>query len=208
MPDVEPRVSVSGAMETKVEYLRHMAAVLYNPRRALRALKHHPSRMRYGVVSLFLHSFLAMAKQLYFHLINQPVAPPPFLNVPAKQAWLYSAYFQIPVDFVQAIVFAGSVTLIAPLVEGDGSFEGQFSLYSCGFVPPTVVLMIGTLLLNLIGLSGTVLWSVFFGAVMVWITALICLTVSVAQGVDYKRALACGLMGTILSLAISLTYIR
>jgi hypothetical protein len=172
------------------------------------ALKGHPCRLRYGMASLIVHCVVAVAKQMYLHCTGQPVSPEPFLNIPLDQAWLWSAWLQVPVDFLQAIVFAGTVTLLAPLIKGRGSFEGQFSLYAFGFVPPTIILMLGTLLLRLLGLSDTVLWWLCFSSVSVWILAVIILTVSVEQQVDYKKAIACGLAGFIPSLAISLTYIR
>jgi hypothetical protein len=91
---------------------------------------------------------------------------------------------------------------------GSGNFKTQFSLFAFGFVPPTLALMIGTLVLTLVGLSGTLLWWIFFCAVSFWIFAVICLSVSVGQNLEYKKAILCGSIGVVPSLAVALTFIR
>lgn len=191
-----------------MRYLHDLAGVIYRPQQVLTALKHDPRRVRYGVATLLLHSVVAVGKQLYFHATGQPVAPAPFLRIPAEQTWLFSAFFQVPTDFVQAIVFAGTVVLVSPLFRGSGDFRTQFGLYAFGFVPPTLVLMIGTLALTLAGLSGTAPWWIFFCAVSFWIFAVICLSVSIGQGLKYKEAILCGSIGLVPSLAVALTFIR
>lgn len=42
-------------------------------------------------------------------------------------------------DFLQAVIFAGVVTLVARLFKGKDAFEGQFSLYDIAFVPASIL---------------------------------------------------------------------
>ncbi|MEW6094880.1 MAG: hypothetical protein AB1531_13045 [Chloroflexota bacterium] len=191
-----------------MSYLKTLLGVLYAPRRTLAALKVHPRRVRFGLYTLLLHSAVAITKQLYFHFTGQPVVPAPLLAIPPEQGWLYIAYFQVPTDLLQAIVFAGCVSLVAPALGGRGTFSGQFSLFAVGFVPPTIVLMLGTWAITLFSESGTPLWWLFFIAVSLWILVTILLAVVVEQDLDFGRAFLAALTGFIPSLTLSLTYIR
>ncbi len=182
--------------------------VLVRPVAALGDLEAHPLRLRYAAGSLVLHSIIAISKQLYYHFIGQPVAPPPFLAIPERQTWLWSAVFQLPTDFCQAILFAGTVALLARFAGGKGTFEGQFSLYAFAFIPPTIVLMLGTLILAWVVGSGTPLWSAFFIAVSLWIVVTICRAVQVEQQVSPRRAIPLALVALIPTVGLSLTYIR
>jgi hypothetical protein len=164
--------------------------------------------MRYAAVMLIIHSIVAISKMLYFHATGQPVMPPPFLAIPVRYGWLYSAYLQIPIDFVQAIVFAGTVTLFAPLLGGKGSFRGQFSLYALAFVPPTIILILATFALTLLGLGETLVWWLVFVSIFLWILASIVEAVSIEQDLNHLRAIAVSCIGFVPAIGISLTYIR
>jgi len=127
--------------------------------------------------------------------------------VPTGEGWLWSAYLQIPVDFAQAVLFAGIVSLVAPLLGGKGSLAGQFSLYTLAFAPPTVVLMLGTLLCP-VSLAGTVLFWVLFLGVSLWVIASVCLAVSVEQEWGMRTAVPVAFCALAPSVALALTYIR
>ncbi len=193
---------------TATPYLGLFGRVLISPVAALGELKAHPLRLRYAVVTLVLHCVIAIAKQLYFHFIGQPVAPPPFLALPERETWFWSAVFQFPTDFSQAILFAGTVTLLAPFAGGKGTVEGQFSLYAVAFIPPTIALMLGTLLLTWIVGTGAPLWTAYFIAVSLWILVMVCLAVRVEQQLSLRRAIPLALVALIPTLGLSLTYIR
>lgn len=189
-------------------YLRLVGSLLIRPRRTLIALKSCDSQLGYAITSLLVHSAFAIAKQIYFHSLQVPPAPEPFLRIPSERTWLYSAYFQIPVDFMQAILFAGVVSLVAPLVGGRGSFKGQFSLFSFGFAQPTILLILGTFILSMLGLGGTVVWWIYFVGVMLWILAVIWLSVRTEQATDPRATTLLTLVAFLVSIGLSLTYIR
>jgi hypothetical protein len=191
-----------------VLYLRLVGSLLLHPKKALTELKANEARLRLAVTSLLVHSAFAGAKQLYFHLRQVPVVPEPFLRIPTESGWLYSAIFQVPVDFAQAILFAGIVTLLAGLFGGKGSFKGQFSLFAFGFVPPVLFLIVGTFALSALGLGGTLVWWAYFVGVMLWDLVFIYLTVRVEQEVSVPAGMFCTLAGFASSLGLSLTYIR
>ena len=98
--------------------------LLTRPLEALRAVKQDPAGLRYGLVSLLVHSAVAGTKMLYLHLAQVPAVPGPWLRIPRDQTWLYSLVFQVPVDLLQSVLFAGVVTLVARPFGGKGSFEG------------------------------------------------------------------------------------
>jgi hypothetical protein len=150
--------------------------LLTRPRETLRAVGQDPAKLRYGLVSLFVHSAVAGSKMLYLHLQQVPPVPGPWLQVPPDQTWLYSLLFQVPVDLLQSVLFAGVVTLVARLFGGKGSFEGQFALYGFAFPPVNVLLIVGTWALSLRGLLGTPLWIGYFVVVLLWDLALIALS--------------------------------
>ena len=133
-------------------------ALLVRPSETLHAVKRDPAKLRYGLVSLLVHSAVAGSKMLYLHLQKVPPVPGPWLRIPVDRTWLYSLAFQVPVDLLQSVLFAGVVTLVARPYRGKGSFEGQFALYGFAFAPVNVLLIVGTWALSLLGLSGTFVW--------------------------------------------------
>ncbi|MGD2251728.1 MAG: YIP1 family protein [Anaerolineales bacterium] len=182
--------------------------MLVRPRSALRAVKNHDRLLVYAVVSLLVHSVVAVVKQLTFHFQNLPAQPPPFLRIPAEETWLYSTYLQIPVDFLTAIIFAGVVTLAAKLFKGKGSFEGQFGLYAVAFTPPMIITMVATFLLTLIGYGEHPIWLVVFAAGLAWVLSLIYLSVEVEHEIGIGGTAICTLAGFLPSIGFALTYIR
>lgn len=189
-------------------YIRLFGSMLARPRSALRAAKNHDRLLIYAVVSLLVHSVVAVIKQLTFHFQSLPAQPPPFLRIPAEQTWLYSAYFQVPVDFLTAIIFAGVVTLAAKLFRGKGSFEGQFGLYAVAFTPPMIITMATTFLLTLIGHGEHPIWLVVFAAGLAWVLGLIYLSVETEQEISLGASVLCMLAGFFPSIGFALTYIR
>ena len=194
--------------ERGVEYLRLVRLLVVSPRQALVALDEHPRRVAFGVITLLLHSFVAMTKQLYFDATGVPVVPPPFLAIPASKGWLASAILQIPVDFAQAVLFAGVVALVAPALGGRGDMPRQFASYSFGFAIPTIVLILATWTITLVGMHGALAWWVVFVAVCLWILALIVLSVCVAQSLRLVPGFLTALAGLLPALALTLTYVR
>lgn len=189
-------------------YIRLFGSILVRPRSAMRAIKNHDRLLVYAMVSLMVHSVVAVVKQLTFHFQNLPPEPPPFLRIPAEETWLYSAYFQIPVDFLTAIIFAGVVTLVAKRFKGKGGFEGQFGLYAVAFTPPMIITMATTFLLTLIGYGQHPIWLVVFAAGLAWVLSLIYLSVEAEQEISMGASLLCMLAGFFPSIGFALTYIR
>lgn len=185
-----------------------MGLLIIKPRQALVALDEHPHKVLFGVVSLLLHSFTAMMKQLYFDATGVPVVPPPFLAIPVAKGWLVSAILQIPVDFAQAVLFAGIIALVAPVLGGRGDMPRQFAAYAFGFTLPTTVLILATWAITLAGMHGAPIWWVVFIAICLWILALIILSVCVVQRLRLAPGLLIALTGLLPALALSLTYIR
>jgi hypothetical protein len=174
----------------------------------LRAVKQDRARLRYGLVSLLVHSAFAGSKMLYLHVQQVPPVPGPWLRIPPDQTWLYSLVFQVPVDLLQSVVFAGVVTLVARLFRGRGSFEGQLALYGIAFPPVNVLLIVGTWALSLLGLFGTPAWIGYFVVVLLWDLALIALSVKVEQEIGPVQTMACFLAGVVPAVLFSLTFIR
>ena len=69
-------------------YIRLVGSMLVRPRGALRAAKNHNRLLIYAVVSLLVHSVVAMVKQPTFHFQGLAAQPPPVLRIPAEQTWL------------------------------------------------------------------------------------------------------------------------
>jgi hypothetical protein len=183
-------------------------ALLIKPFETMRAVKRERAKLRYGLVSLLVHSAVAGSKMLYLHVHQVPPVPGPFLRIPTNQTWLYSLVFQVPVDLLQSILFAGVVTLIARLFRGRGSFEGQFALYGFAFPPVNVLLIVGTWVLSLLDLFGTPVWIGYFIVVLLWDLVLIALSVSAEQEIGPIQTLVCFLAGVVPAILFSLTYIR
>lgn len=189
-------------------YLTRFLGVFTRPHRTLQIVRDEESKLRYALASLLTHSIFAMSKQMYFHLANAPPEPLPWLRVPVERTWLYSFYFNLPVDIVQAVIFAGAVTLASKLFKGRGSFEGQFALYAFAFAPVNVLLIVGTLALTLLGLGGTPIWMGYFVLVLLWDLALMVLSVKVEQEIELVPALVCFVIGFVPAALFSFTYIR
>jgi len=183
-------------------------ALLVRPWETLCVVKRDRAKLRYGLVSLLVHSVVAGSKMLYLHLQQVPPVPGPWLRIPPDQTWLYSLLFQVPTDLLQSVLFAGVVTLVALLFRGKGSFEGQFALYGFAFPPVNVLLIVGTWVLSLLGLFGTPLWIGYFVVVLVWDLALIALSVKVEQDLGPVQTAVCFLAGVIPAILFSLTFIR
>lgn len=188
-------------------YLGIVALVMFKPLRGLAVLKRHPNQLRFAVVTLIIHSLIAIFKQLLYQFTSQPVVPATWLRVPSGQGWLWSAYLQIPVDFAQAVLFSGIVSLVAPRLGGKGSLAGQFSLYTLAFAPPTVVLMLGTLIASAFPAGAVLFWVLFLG-VSLWVIASVCLAVSVEQEWNLSTAIPVAFCALVPSVGLALTYIR
>ncbi len=191
-----------------MQFARLFLTLYLRPRQTLRAVKATGVRLDYAFASLLIHSLFAGAKQLCFHFSNVTVTFRPFLDYPTEKAWLYSIYAQLPVDIVQAVIFAGTVSLAARMFGGRGNFEGQFTLYAFAFVPVSVLLIVGTWLLSAIGLSDSPVWTSYFVAAMAWNLSMIVLSVEVEQAIGTIPASACAAIGVVPTALFALTYIR
>ncbi len=191
-----------------MQFSRLFLTLYVRPRRTLRAVKGTGVRLDYAFASLLVHSLFAGAKQLFPHFSKVPVTFGPFLDYPSEKTWLYSFYAQLPVDIVQAVIFAGTVSLAARMFGGRGNFEGQFALYAIAYVPVNVLLIVGTWLLSAIGLSDSLVWTSYFVAVMAWNLSMIVLSVEVEQAIGTIRASACSAIGIVPTVLFALTYIR
>ena len=179
-----------------------------SPYRTLQTIKDEEAKLRYALVSLLIHSVFAMSKQIFFHLQSASPEPTPWLRIPVERTWLYSFYLNLPVDVVQAVIFAGVVTLAAKLFKGKGSFEGQFALYAFAFVPVNVLLIVGTLMLTLLGLGDTPFWTGCFVLFLLWDLVLIALSVKVEQEIGLIPTLVCFVAGFCPTILFAFTYIR
>ncbi|MGD1996360.1 MAG: Yip1 family protein [Anaerolineae bacterium] len=191
-----------------MRFLKLFLSVITNPQKTLLQVKRDESRLGYAFLSLAVHSAFAMSKQLTFHLQSRHPEPEPWLRVATERTWLYSFYFNLPVDIIQAVIFAGVVTLAAKLFDGKGSFEGQFALYAFAFAPVNILFLYGAFALSLLGLDETLLWWAYFGVVLLWDLVLITLSVRVEQELKWGPALLCFVAGFAPAILLSLTYIR
>ncbi|NWG13614.1 MAG: hypothetical protein HXY20_08780 [Acidobacteria bacterium] len=165
-------------------------------------------RLDYAFASLLVHSFFAGTKQLAFHVSEVPVTFGPWLHYPAGKTWLYSFYAQLPVDIVQAVIFAGTESLAVKIFGGTGSFEGQFAIYAFAFTPVNVLLILGTWLLSATGLSDSFPWADYFVAVLAWNLSIIALSVQVEQVIGAFRASVYSAIGIVPTVLFALTYVR
>ena len=191
-----------------IKLARLWLGLLVRPYKTLCVVKQDRAKLRYGLLSLLVHSAVAGSKMLYLHVQKVPPVPGPWLRIPFDRPWLYSLAFQVPTDLLQSVLFAGVVTLVARQFRGKGSFEGQFALYGFAFPPVNVLLIVGTWLLSLLGLFGTPIWVGYFGLVLTWYLVLIALSVKVEQELGLLPTLICFLSVVIPAILFSLTYIR
>lgn len=66
---------------------------------------------------------------------------PPLLAIPAEKYYFYEAFFQIPVFFAAAVLFAGVVRLLARTMNGVGTFEDTFAFFCLTLTLPMFILL-------------------------------------------------------------------
>jgi hypothetical protein len=123
------------------DFLSYVGIPAFKPTENLRRLLSDPYRVGYGALALaILGALYAITTyagyQNGFGAVNQP-----FLNIPAKDYYLWETWFGTSVFFVVAIVFAGVSRLIALPLRGQGSFENTFAVYCISIVLPMFITM-------------------------------------------------------------------
>jgi hypothetical protein len=66
---------------------------------------------------------------------------PPVLNIPAEKYYFYAMFFNLPVFFCIAIVFAGAGRLVAAAFGGVGDFETLFAVFAASLALPLFIFM-------------------------------------------------------------------